>query len=178
MVTCVTLCNCKIKFFQGKEDLLLAEPRIEPVSFSTSASSGDPSWRVGMEELNIIDGNKDSERSSKCDKEQSKPLKNTSDCEKNKCDDINNINPDSDTEISNCSGSQNTTINGKVSNLHSRQSSDSFYTPSSSVSNNSQKGNKTSNLIIEELGNCRQGNIVGIHRKMVNRKILKKQINK
>ena len=54
--------------------------------------------------------------------------------------------------------------------MHSRQSSDSYCTSSSSSSTYSSEINQQKskqNGLTNELGSCDQGNIVGLHRKMV-----------
>ena len=61
-----------------------------------------------------------------------------------------------------------TTVDGESSTLHSRQSSDSCYTSSSSAVGDNCQSKSNTNYTFAELGNCLQGNIVGLHRKMVS----------
>ena len=61
----------------------------------------------------------------------------------------------------------NATVDTKPNNSHSRQSSDSCYT-SSAVSEINENRIHRREMVVEELGNCTQGNIVGLHRKMVS----------
>ena len=61
----------------------------------------------------------------------------------------------------------NATVDTISSNSHSRQSSDSCYT-SSAVSEINENRIHRREMVVEELGNCTQGNIVGLHRKMVS----------
>ena len=109
---------------------------------------------------------------SKCDIEPLNLMENQTNRTEEKCDntlvadrkDISISKPDK------CSIMNGTsTVNIKSGCVHSRQSSDSCYTSSSS--NHSDAGenhNPADVMTITELGNCRQGNIVGLHRKMVS----------
>ena len=153
--------------------MLLPECKIEPVTFSTSLASGDASCKVSAKGLNSIRRATDPEENSKCDKEGFKLLENNVDLVPKKCDQIQNTGYAQDTKAAETSDGSviqpRLEINSKIINSHSRQSSDSCYTSSSSTfSDNSQNKNKANNLVIGELGNCLQGNIVGLHRKMVS----------
>ena len=102
---------------------------------------------------------------SKCDKEGVKLLKPNINIAQRPCDNDFNTAVGND---DNFSRKGKTNIETKSSTSHSRQSSDSCYTSSSTFSETNEHKNHSSGLVVEELGNCNQGNIVGLHRKMVS----------
>ena len=110
---------------------------------------------------------------SKCDKdkEELRLIENNSHIVHGKCDKPLNTEYVQNTKIAQFGdGSltkEKTTVDIKPSKSHSRQSSDSCYTSSSAFSDISENKNRSSNMVVGELGNCTQGNVVGLHRKMV-----------
>lgn len=109
--------------------------------------------KCDIETLNFME-NQTNRTEEKCDNALVADIKDTSISKPDKCSIMNGA----------------STVNIKSGCVHSRQSSDSCHTSSSS--NHSDAGenhNPADIMTITELGNCRQGNIVGLHRKMVSK---------
>lgn len=151
--------------------MLLPDCRIEPVTVPVNSASGDTSPGLEIKETSSKGIVADS-INSKCDKEGVKLLEPNSNITQRPCDNEFEIEVGNDERntktIDNYLRKGKATVDIKSSTSHSRQSSDSCYTSSSTFSETNENRNHGSGLVVEELGNCTQGNIVGLHRKMVS----------
>ena len=151
--------------------MLIPECRIEPVTVPVNPASGDTSPRLKLKETSSGEIVADS-INSRCDKEGVKLLEPNSNVAQRPCDKEFSTEVGNDERntkaIDNYLGKGKATVDTKSSTSHSRQSSDSCYTSSSTFSETNESKTHGSCLVVEELGNCTQGNIVGLHRKMVS----------
>ena len=157
---------------QGKDDILRPECRSEPFEVPEDIAEEELSSDEKIKGLRIhstVLGT--NAENSICDKNEFPLFEKKSYTAREKCDKLVDTDVQDIRIAKNSYGnmSERETMNNRSSNTHSRQSSDSYIGSNSTLSDHSENANRTNNVVITELGNCLQGNIVGLHRKMVRR---------
>ena len=138
----------------------MSESKIGPVNIPESQVSIAPSFRYTVKDTNN-QGQSDTVINSNCDKKETLVENNCSESlnisEKSLVSDAHSDVASKEMTIK--ASEENSSIGSKSNNSHSRQSSDTCHTSISGLSD----------IKYGDIGNCVQGSIVGLHRKMVSR---------